>query len=463
MNDMLFLIFTPFLSLSGHLETLIAEKGITEEKKKELETFLARVDDLKGPELAQALKDYKARAPDTGNELTDPAPFNLMFQTSIGPAGDVVGFMRPETAQGIFANFKKLLDFNGGRVPFAAAQVGQAFRNEIAPRSGLLRVREFTLAEIEYFVNPKAKTHINYKRHVVDAHAAIPLLSAPRQMEGASVPIMTDVAGAVKEGVIGNEALGYFMTRTYLFLRECGIPEQHLRFRQHLHSEMAHYASDCWDAEIRTSYGWIECVGHADRTCFDLKQHTLGSKISLTAYEPFKEGSKIVDKLVIRLDKGTVGKQFKKDGQILMQRIEQLSEDEIADLQKKMTADGKITIEAEGKSFELNDKLAQFVMVKEKITGDTFIPHVIEPSFGIGRIFYCVLEHAYWCRPNDKDRGVFSLPPILAPSKVSVFPLLSDERFSPIVEQIGSFHTFLFLYSFPCRSHAFSCWYFPQG
>lgn len=73
-----------------------------------------------------------------GNPLGDPLPFNLMFQTAIGPAGLIKAFMRPETAQGIFINFKRLLDVNGGRVPFAAAQVGNAYRNEIAPRAGMI-------------------------------------------------------------------------------------------------------------------------------------------------------------------------------------------------------------------------------------------------------------------------------------------------------------------------------------
>lgn len=80
-----------------------------------------------------------ASAPTTGNTLSKPFPFNLMFSTSIGPAGNMPGFLRPETAQGIFVNFKRLVTFNGGRVPFAAAQIGLAYRNEISPRGGLIR------------------------------------------------------------------------------------------------------------------------------------------------------------------------------------------------------------------------------------------------------------------------------------------------------------------------------------
>ncbi len=104
------------------------------------------------------------KAPETGNDLSEALPFNLMFETSIGPTGTQRGFLRPETAQGIFINFRRLLDFNNGRMPFAAAQIGLGFRNEIHPKQGLLRVREFTMAEIEHFVDPENKEHHKFYR-----------------------------------------------------------------------------------------------------------------------------------------------------------------------------------------------------------------------------------------------------------------------------------------------------------
>ena len=108
--------------------------------------------------LSAAISSLSLRSP-VGNALSEPFPFNLMFATQIGPSGRFVGYLRPETAQGIFVNFKRLMDQSNGRLPFACAQIGPAFRNEIAPRAGLLRVREFTLAEIEHFVHPNKKTH----------------------------------------------------------------------------------------------------------------------------------------------------------------------------------------------------------------------------------------------------------------------------------------------------------------
>lgn len=89
-----------------------------------------------GPEqLNQTIKSLGIKNPDTGNDLSEAFPFNLMFQTQIGPTGTSIGYLRPETAQGHFVNFKKLLEFNSGKIPFASACIGLGFRNEISPRS----------------------------------------------------------------------------------------------------------------------------------------------------------------------------------------------------------------------------------------------------------------------------------------------------------------------------------------
>merc|ERR1719183_479859 len=108
------------------------------------------------------------------------------------------------------------------------------------------------------------------------------------------------VGDAVRSGVINNETLGYYVTRTHAFLVSMGIEEEHLRFRQHLPTEMAHYASDCWDAEINTCYGWLECVGIADRSCFDLTAHANAAKVDLNYKEML---DKPVEKEILVLTK----------------------------------------------------------------------------------------------------------------------------------------------------------------
>jgi len=117
---------------------------------------------------------------------------------------------------------------------------------------------------------------------------------------------------AVAKGVVGNETLGYFMVRTYLFLTDCGINAEGIRFRQHRSNEMAHYAQDCWDAEVETSYGWIEVAGHSDRSCFDLTRHAEKTKVELIAARPLKE-PRLHKFVLVTLDKQKIGKSLKGD------------------------------------------------------------------------------------------------------------------------------------------------------
>merc|ERR1719244_1178330 len=149
------------------------------------------------------VKEYGMKSPVTGNELSEPIEFNLMFQTHIGPSGTVKGFLRPETAQGIFVNFKRLLEFNQGKLPFAAAQIGNSFRNEISPRSGLIRVREFTMAEIEHFCDPSDKSHPKFSKV---ADTMMTLYSACNQMDGQPAQ-QFKIGDVVKQGVVANETL----------------------------------------------------------------------------------------------------------------------------------------------------------------------------------------------------------------------------------------------------------------
>merc|ERR1711892_607169 len=154
--------------------------------------------------MAAIMKKFDMKAPLTNNPLTEPIEFNLMFQTHIGPSGNIRGFLRPETAQGIFINFKRLLEFNQGRLPFAAAQIGNAFRNEISPRSGLIRVREFTMAEIEHFLDAEDKNHPKFSS-VTDT--VMTLYSANNQMGGEAAKLVS-IGDAVSTGMVANETLG---------------------------------------------------------------------------------------------------------------------------------------------------------------------------------------------------------------------------------------------------------------
>lgn len=121
-----------------YIEEKLQEEGITEELTQELTKLLPQADDLNAEEMGAVFKKYGIMSKD-GNPLSNPAPFNLMFATQIGPWGDNPAYLRPETAQSLITNFKKLLAFNSNKLPFAAATIGMGFRNEIAPRNSLLR------------------------------------------------------------------------------------------------------------------------------------------------------------------------------------------------------------------------------------------------------------------------------------------------------------------------------------
>ncbi|XP_068091219.1 glycine--tRNA ligase [Hyperolius riggenbachi] len=418
--------------LKAHLQKLMSDKKCTAEKKAEMESVLTQMDNYGQQELADLFVKYNVKSPITLNDLTPPVSFNLMFQTSIGPGGNMTGYLRPETAQGIFLNFKRLLEFNQGKLPFAAAQIGNSFRNEISPRSGLIRVREFTMAEIEHFVDPSEKTHPKFQ-NVADLN--ILLYSSKAQLSGESAHKMR-LGDAVEQGVINNSVLGYFIGRIYLYLVKVGISPEKLRFRQHMENEMAHYACDCWDAETKTSYGWIEIVGCADRSCYDLSCHARATKVPLVAEKPLKEPISVN---VIQFDanKGAVGKAYKKDAKLVMEYLAICDECYISEMEKLLQEKGEFTIETEGKTFQLTKDMVSVKRFQKTIHVEEIVPNVIEPSFGLGRIMYTVFEHTFQIRQGDEQRTYFSFPATVAPYKCSVLPLSQNQEFMPFVKELS--------------------------
>ncbi|GAA6011547.1 hypothetical protein JCM11491_004684 [Sporobolomyces phaffii] len=399
----------------------------------EYDSILAKIDNYTGAELGQLIREHKIVAPETGNEVTEPVEFNLMFDSSIGPTGQIKGYLRPETAQGHFVNFNRLLEFNNGRVPFASAQIGRSFRNEISPRSGLLRVREFTMAEIEHFVDPLDKDHDRFDQ-VKDIK--LNLLPKDVQSEGRTDISEITIGEAVASGMVDNKTLGYFIARIYLFLTKIGIDPTRLRFRQHMSNEMAHYAADCWDAEIQNSYGWIECVGCADRSAYDLTVHANKTQNKMVVRQPLKE-VKIVNRYVPSVDKKAFGPMFKKEAKPIEEAIHALSQDDLKvackDLQEKQHA----VIKAADKEYEVPSSVFTVTLKEFREQVREFVPNVIEPSFGIGRILYSLLEHSYWARADDVNRAVLSLPPAVAPIKCLIVPLSSNAEFKPLVARVS--------------------------
>jgi len=188
---------------------------------------------------ADHIKDGKC--PACGGELTEPRMFNLMFKTFVGPVEDEasVVYLRPETAQGIFVNFQNVLNSTRRKLPFGIAQMGKSFRNEITTGNFIFRMREFEQMEIEYFVKPG--TDEQWFKHWVE--------------------------------------------QRFNWYSNLGIKKENLRLRQHAKDELAHYARDCYDIEYLFPIGWSELEGIANRTDFDLKQHSEYSGKDLSYFD----------------------------------------------------------------------------------------------------------------------------------------------------------------------------------
>lgn len=381
-------------------------------------------------QLDELLIKYDCKAPTSGKPYSPSFPFNLMFKTSIGPEGTAVGFLRPETAQGLFVNFKRLLDANAQKMPFAAAQIGLGFRNEIAPRSGLLRVREFCMGEIEHFVNPKDKTHPNFSS-VADKELV--LFGRDDQL-GSGKTTTVSVGDAVSSGLINNETLAYFMARTQLYMERIGMDPKRLRFRQHLATEMAHYAADCWDLEIKSSYGWVECVGHADRACYDLDVHSKATKTPMLATHKL-DAPQEIEVAKLKFDRKLLGEAFKGDQRVVSGALEALAEDwtDFAPVADALEKDGKTVVDG----FEITKAMLTYTKVKKTVQEIKFTPSVIEPSFGMGRILYSLLEHSYYQRDGDEQRNVMGFNAQVAPHKCAVLPLQSTPELKSLVDEIA--------------------------
>ncbi len=395
-------------------------------------------------ELAAAMAEFEIKSP-AGNPVGELTTFNLMFKSDIGPTGKLVGYLRPETAQGIFVNFRRLYEYNSKRLPFAAAQIGLAYRNEIAPRAGLLRVREFPLAEIEHFVNPDSKDHVrfadvaDYKLDLLPKHLQVgENKTISMTAREAVYPSSSTSSGAENEHkgrTIDNETLAYFMCRTHMFMVACGVDPARLRFRQHKDTEMAHYAKDCWDCEVLTTYGWIEVVGHADRSAYDLKVHSNSSKVDLRAQEPL-DTPRIAKKLVAKPNLGSLGRTFREEAKEILSLLQNADQCDLQEFQKELSSSGVMKLKLTKREVTIEAKDIKIEEVEEKQFSVSFLPSVIEPSFGLGRIIYSILEHSYYVRPGSEQRKVLRLTPVMAPVKLGLYNVVSNIAYQPVFDRI---------------------------
>ncbi|RQW79649.1 MAG: glycine--tRNA ligase, partial [Methanothrix sp.] len=373
-------------------------------------------DALSNEEIYKTIQENEIGCPECGGQLTEVYEFNLMFKTMIGPGNKMTGYMRPETAQGMFINFPRLLRYFRDSLPFAAVQIGKSYRNEISPRQGVIRLREFTQAEAEIFIDPRDKTHPRFGE-IKDIR--MKFYSQAAQEKGVEEEM--SFGEAVERGVVAHQALAYYVARTYQFLLAIGVAPDKLRFRQHKADEMAHYAADCWDAEVFLDrLGWIEIVGVADRTDYDLKAHAATSKVNLSVFVHYDQPVKR-QKLVVKPDFKSLGPRFKGKAKAVGEALKALSPDQLKGDMIRLTVDGE--------PIEIEPALVSFESVEEEIRGEEVIPHVIEPSFGIDRILYTVLDHSFYEDAVDgESRAVLKFLAAVAPIEVAVLPLMDRKE-----------------------------------
>lgn len=204
-------------------------------------------------------------------ELTSAKAFNLMFETNIGPLAGNISYLRPETAQLIFTNFKLVMENNRMKLPFGIAQLGKSFRNEISPRDFLFRMREFEQFEIEFFTDPDKLDDCPYYNEIKNM-----------KLNFGNKKVSIDKLKTSKWHK-------YWIALFYKWFIDLGINEKNLRVREHTKDELSHYAKACFDIDYKFPFGWKEIYGNADRTQFDLKQHMLFSKSDLTFYDEEKK------------------------------------------------------------------------------------------------------------------------------------------------------------------------------
>ncbi len=311
-------------------------------------------DGLKAPEINALVIKHNLKCTKCKNDFKEIKDFNLLFSTKVGAATDssATAYLRGETAQGMFLNFKNIVETARVKVPFGIVQVGRCFRNEISPRDFTFRMREFQIGEFEFFIHPEQKkcellTDKHLKCHVN-------LLDAKTQEAGKKELTKTTIGHMLKEGKL-EEWHGYWLAEQIMWFEELGINMDRIKIREHVKSELSHYSSATFDLDYSFPFGSKEVAGNANRGQYDLNQHIKESKQKLDYYD---EESKA--------------------------RI---------------------------------------------------IPKVIEPTFGMDRIFLMAICDAY---DDNKERGniILHLNTKIAPVKVGVFPLVGKDGLPELAEKI---------------------------
>ncbi|MDG6928335.1 MAG: glycine--tRNA ligase [Nitrososphaerota archaeon] len=347
--------------------------------------------------MSDLLNQNQVKCPNCGATAWNVKQFLNMFETNIGPYAENRGYLRPETAQGIFVEFKTLIDINRGRLPMGVAQIGKGYRNEISPRQSMVRLREFHMMELELFMDPEDE-----EAPALDSNIKLPLLHEKVIQRGE--PEMISPSEAYRSGVIKSAWLAYFLEQSFRFIMALGVPESKQRFIEKLAGERAHYSAQTFDHEVFfDEMGWTEVAGLAYRTDYDLKSHSKETGQELVAIEK----KAISTRKAIRLNEKEVKHNHLDGWEKILSSVPESRADGIYAAGIKLSADEyKIIEEVE----------------KEEVR--KFVPHVVEPSFGLDRLLLTAVYYAYG---KKEGRNILSLPHALLEKVVAVLPLVSKE------------------------------------
>ncbi len=361
-------------------------------------------------QLGKMLSNVKC--PECGGILGAPQYFVTMFKTNIGPYGEDPAYGRPEAAQGIFVNFRRVLEVMREKFPLGIAQIGTVLRNEISPRQGPIRLREFTIMDFELFFDPQ-EPECPFLDEVKGEELFIVAEKARR--DGTDRALKVSASEAVKTSVIKAPWAAYFMAQSKRFLAHLGIPPDHQRFFEKLPGERAHYSAQTFDLEVQLDrWGWVEVAGFANRTDYDLQRHMEATGVDMRVFKPYDSP---VERRVetIKPNPEKLGRRFGSEtGKIL----NLLSKEDLTKLLRNKKPGEHVKIGGYEVPVELFETKAETV----KETGTRFLPHVIEPSFGVERLVYATLEHSLRMK---EDRLLLSLPFNLAPVQASIYPLVN--------------------------------------
>ena len=320
----------------------------------------------------------------------------LMFQVDQGEGSEPL-FLRPETAQGMFINFKEYYRFFREKLPFAIVTVGRGYRNEISPRRALYRLREFNMMECESFFDPQNEKWVHDPE---DSISVTFLTNDGKELKATPKE-------AYDKGIVKSHPMAYFMGLALRFYSAVGIDIGRIRFRQHRKEELSHYSSETWDAESLTDLGWIEVTGIAHRGTFDLANHIKASGKDLYAQRviPRKE---VIEKKK-EIDYQTIKAEFPKQSSKIIAAMK----------------DGASSLSIEGKNIDLR----RFLIEKEEkvvVDRENFIPVVIEPAFGLDRIIYTILDHNLSVR-EDSGYVCLKVPYSISPYDAAILPLMARD------------------------------------